>query len=232
MLLSLVETQSFGALALAVLGIIVIDVVLAGDNAVLIALAVRKLEGRQRKLGIFFGAGVAVVLRIVLTLFASKMLSITGLKLAGGLMILYIATKLLRDNTGDESQSGNEATNLWQAVWLITVADITMSLDNVLAVAGASHGNVWLLVFGLMLSIPLVVFASSWIAGLMDRHRVIIYIGAAILGWVGGGMLATDPLVMDHLQLSTWHIRLIELACALIVIGIPRLLARKTSSAA
>ena len=228
--LAAVETHTPSQLLVAILSIIVIDIVLAGDNAVLIALAVRKLEGRQRRLGILFGSGVAVVLRIVLTAFASKMLGITGLKLVGGLLILYIATKLLRDNTGDEAHSGNEATNLWQAIWLITVADITMSLDNVLAVAGAAHGNLWLLIFGLVLSIPLVVVTSGWIAGLMDRYKVIIYAGAAILGWVGGGMIATDPFVTATLNPSPWNIRLAEFFCAGLVLAIPALFRKRVTA--
>ena len=232
LLLSVVETETWSHLLIAVLSIVVIDIVLAGDNAVLIALAVRQLEGRQRRLGILFGSGVAVVLRILLTTFATKLLSISGLKLVGGLLILYIATKLLRDNTGNETHSHNEAKDLWQAVWLITVADITMSLDNVLAVAGAAHGDTRLLIFGLVLSIPLVVFTSGWIAGLMDRYRAIIYVGAAILGWVGGGMIAGDPLVVATFQPSSWHIRLAEFFCAALVVGIPVVFRKRAVSSA
>lgn len=216
---------------LAVMGIVVIDIVLAGDNAVLIALAVRKLEGSQRRLGILFGAGAAVVLRILLTSVAAKLLSITGLKLAGGLLILYIAIKLLRDNTDEDGAAHNEAKDLWQAVWMITVADITMSLDNVLAVAGAAQGDVRLLIFGLILSIPLVVFTSGWIARLMDRYPVIIYLGAAILGWVGGGMIVTDSWVAGNLHPALWHIRAVEALCAGLVVVIPMLLRRRPSSA-
>lgn len=121
------------------------------------------------------------------------------------------------------------ATPLWQAIWLITVADITMSLDNVLAVAGAAHGDIWLLIFGLVLSIPLVVFTSGWIAGLMDRYRAIIYVGAAILGWVGGGMIIGDPYVTATLQPSVWHVRLVEFLGAVLVLAIPVLLRKRVA---
>ncbi|MDI1319654.1 MAG: TerC family protein, partial [bacterium] len=174
----------------AILSIVLIDIVLAGDNAVVIALAVRTLPPKQRLMGIALGSAVAVVLRIGLTFVASQLLAINYVKLVGGLLILWIAVKLLVDNTGDEVQ-GKEAAGLWQAVWLILVADITMSLDNVLAVAGASKGSLPLLVFGLALSIPLVVFTSNLLSKLMDRYPVIIYVGAAILGKVGGDMVMT-----------------------------------------
>jgi len=213
-----VDQPGFGHFAIAVLTILIIDVVLAGDNAVVIALAVRKLQGRQRRLGILAGAGAAVVLRILITSVAMELLSIPGLKLAGGLLILFIAGKLLRDNTGGEQTSGREATGIWQAVWMITLADLTMSLDNILAVAGASHGDERLLVFGLILSIPLVVFASGLLAKLMDRFRLIIYVGAAILGIVGGGMVMGDPWISGLVHPSAWHMRLAEAVGALGVV--------------
>ena len=155
-------------------------------------------------------------------------MNLAGLKLAGGLLILYIAIKLLRDNAGDDAQRPNEAKDLWQAVWLIAVADITMSLDNVLAVAGASHGDIRLLIFGLVLSIPLVVFTSGWIASLMDRYRVIIYAGAAILGWVGGGMIAGDSYIVSLVQPSQGGVRLIESVCVVLVLGLPALGRKRT----
>lgn len=224
--LLLIEPLTMSQLLIAILGIVVIDIVLAGDNAVLIALAVRKLQGRQRKLGIVCGAAVAVLLRIILTAFTTKLLSITGLKLIGGALILYIAVKLLRDNTGEQPASPNEAGNLWQAIWMITIADITMSLDNVLAVAGAAHADMRLLIFGLVLSIPLVVFTSNWIASMMDRYKTIIYIGAGILGWVGGSMLVGDQLIVNAFHPQIWHMRLTESVCAIAVIVVPWLLAR------
>jgi YjbE family integral membrane protein len=178
----------------SVLSIILIDLVLAGDNAVVIAMAVRRLPRPQRLKGIFFGAGAAVLLRVVLTFFVAQLLRISFVKLVGGVVILWIAVKLFVEGEG-EADAGKEAGNLWQAIRLIVIADITMSTDNVLAVAGASHGNLFLLIFGLIVSIPFVVFTSNLLSILMDRFPVIILIGAAILGRVGGEMMITDPFI-------------------------------------
>ena len=193
----------------AVLSIVLIDIVLAGDNAVVIALAVRTLPPKERLLGIVLGSGVAVVLRVGLTFVAAQLLAINYLKLVGGLLILWIAVKLLIDNTGGK-EHGKAAGGLWQAVWLILVADITMSVDNVLAVAGASKGNFGLLLFGLGLSIPLVVFTSNLLAKLMDRYKIIIYLGSAILGKVGGEMIMTDRLITEAIHPEAWLIHAVE----------------------
>ncbi len=202
---------------LAVLSIVLIDIVLAGDNAVVIALAVRKLPAKQRLVGIGLGSAFAVVLRVALTFLAAQMLALNYIKLAGGLLILWIAVKLLVDNTGEKAH-GKEAGGLWQAVWLILVADITMSLDNVLAVAAASKGSLGLLLFGLGLSIPLVVFTSNLLSQLMDRYPVIIYVGAATLGKVGGDMIMTDRLVAEFLHPAPWLVHAVEGVLALGVI--------------
>jgi YjbE family integral membrane protein len=184
----------------AILSIVIIDLVLAGDNAVVIAMAVKKLEGRQRTLGIALGAGGAVLVRVVCTFFVAKLLTISFVKLLGGAVILWIAVKLLVD--GAEEESVREAGNLWQALWIIIVADMSMGIDNMLAVGGASHGNFFLLMFGLALSIPFVVFMSSLLAKLMDRFPIILYIGSGILGKVGGEMMITDPVVHNLLHPS------------------------------
>lgn len=202
---------------LAILSIVLIDIVLAGDNAVVIALAVRRLEKKARLWGIIIGSGMAVALRVGLTFVAAQLLAISYIKLIGGLLIVWIAVKLLVDNTGGAEGKG-EAQNLWQAVWLITVADITMSVDNVMAVAGASKGSFGLLLFGLGLSIPLVVFTSNLLAKLMDRYPVIIYVGAAILGKVGGDMIMTDRLVTEAFHPEPWLIHSVEGLLALGVI--------------
>ncbi|HEX7630553.1 MAG TPA: TerC family protein [Lacunisphaera sp.] len=202
---------------LAVLSIVVIDVVLAGDNAVVIALAVRTLPPKQRLIGSALGAGAAVLLRVVLTFVAARLLSISYIKLVGGLFLLWIAVKLLVDNTG-EQEEGRTATGLGQAIWLILVADVTMSLDNVLAVAGASRGSLLLLVFGLALSIPLVVFTSNLLSHLMDRYVILVYLGAAILGKVAGEMIMTDPLIADRFQPPVWVVHVAEAGLALAVI--------------
>jgi len=206
---------------MAILSIVLIDIVLAGDNAVVIALAVRTLPKKERLLGIALGSGVAVALRVGLTFVAAQLLAISYLKLIGGGLILWIAVKLLLDNTGDKVE-GKVAGGLWQAVWLILVADSTMSLDNVLAVAGASKGNFGLLLFGLGLSIPLVVFTSNLLATLMDRNKVIIYLGSAILGKVGGEMIMTDRLVDETFHPAPWHIHAVEgvLAIGVVLIAV------------
>lgn len=209
--------------ALAILQIVLIDIVLAGDNAVVIALAVRQLEKKERFWGIVIGSGMAVVLRVALTFVASQLINMDYVKVAGGVLILWIAVKLLRENTGPD-QDHAAAKNLWHAVWLITIADITMSLDNVLAVAGASRGSFGLLLFGLGLSIPLVVFTSSMLSRLMDRYPVVVYLGSAVLGWVGGGMIMTDRLVIGLWPASALEIRAVEVLSAAMVVLTPLIL--------
>jgi YjbE family integral membrane protein len=176
------------------LSIVLIDLVLAGDNALVIAMAVKNLPKRQRLMGIIIGAGGAVVLRVVCTFAVAQLLAIKYVKLLGGALIIWIAIKLLAEGT-EEDGNRQEAMSLLQAIWIIMVADISMSVDNMLAVAAASRGSLFLLVFGLGLSIPLVVFTSNLLAMLMDRYPIIIYFGAAILGRVGGDMMITDPFV-------------------------------------
>ncbi|MDX2268565.1 MAG: TerC family protein [Bryobacter sp.] len=201
--------------------IIISDIILAGDNAVVIAMAVRSLPEKERRLGTLLGAGVAVGLRIVLTFFAAQLMNLSYVKLVGGALILWIAVKVLLD-AAPEAHEEKQAGGLWHAIWIILVADITMSLDNVLAVAGASHGNIWLLLFGLGLSIPLVVFASGILSSLMDRYPIIAYLGSMVLGRVGAEMILTDPAFAArfHLEQTTkWGI---EAACAIAVVLIAR----------
>ncbi len=200
----------------AVLKIVLIDIVLAGDNAVVIALAVRRLGKKERRWGIMLGSGVAVLLRVGLTLVAARLLGVPFIKLIGGLLVLWIAMKLLRENT-ENSKDHKEASDLWHAVWLIAVADIVMSLDNVLAVAGASHGSSGLIGFGLVLSIPLVVFASDLLANWMNRWPVIVYIGAGILGLVGGEMIPDDAL-LKRFELPKEIVHAFEALCVLVVL--------------
>jgi YjbE family integral membrane protein len=184
----------------ALMSIVLIDLILAGDNAVVIAAAVRSLPRKQRQKGILLGAGAAVVLRVVLTYFAAQLLQMSYVKLIGGLFILWIAVKLFVDSSPEEEARQN-AHSILQALWVIVVADLTMSVDNVLAVAGASKGNLFLLLFGLGLSIPFVVFTSSLLSMLMDKYPLIIYAGAGILGKVGGEMIFTDPIVVERIQI-------------------------------
>jgi YjbE family integral membrane protein len=184
---------------LSMLNIIFINLILSGDNAVLIAMAVRKLPKKQRVKGIAFGSGAAVLLRIILTFFVAQLLEITFLKLIGGALILWIAVKLFIEGGGEDS-ADKEVGTLWQAIKIIIIADLTMSLDNVLAVAGASQGNLFLLLFGLTLSIPLVVFTSNLLSILMDKYPIIIIFGAAILGRVGGEMIMSDKFIENRLH--------------------------------
>jgi YjbE family integral membrane protein len=182
----------------AIFYIVWIDIVLAGDNAVVIALAVRNLPPQQRKMGILLGAGAAVMLRASLTAVTTQLLLVPYLKLIGGVLILWIAFKLLRQGEQEEGE-GHGATSLWGAVWMILVADVTMSLDNVMAVGGAARGSYALILFGLALSIPLVVFGSNLISRLMSRYQLIVFIGAAILGKVAGEMIFTDRVIAGPL---------------------------------
>lgn len=209
-----------------ILSIVLIDLVLAGDNAVIIAMAVRKLPKNQRMKGIIFGAGAAVLLRVVLTFFVSQLLMIKFLKLVGGAVILWIAVKLFAETGGEESAEG-EAKTILEAVKLIIIADITMSTDNVLAVAGASHGNLFLLLFGLALSIPFVVFTSNLLSMLMDKYPVIILLGALVLGRVGGEMMITDPWV-EHMLHPTKSVEYaVQIICAVGVIAVAKVMRKR-----
>jgi YjbE family integral membrane protein len=181
------------------LSIVLIDLLLAGDNALVIALAVRSLPKDERRIGIIGGASGAVVLRVALTTVAARLLTVPYLQIAGGLLILWIALKVLIDASTPPDEA-LAPKRFWQAIWYIVVADLTMSTDNVLAIAGASKGNFWLIAFGLALSIPFVVFSSNLLSKLMDRFPALIYLGAGILGHVGGEMILTDPFVAHQ-----WH---------------------------
>lgn len=180
----------------ALMQIIGINIVLSGDNAVVIALAARSLPPKQQKAAIFWGSGAAVIMRIVLTIVAVELLKLPYLKLVGALLLLWIAVKLLLpedDGDGDVDPSDN----LLAAIKTILIADLVMSLDNVIAVAAAAKDSLTLLILGLAISIPLVIFGSTLLLKLMDRWPIIITIGAALLGWVAGEMAVTDPLVKE-----------------------------------
>ena len=188
---------------LAVGSIVLIDLVLAGDNAVVIAMAVKNLQGKKRTLGIVLGSGGAVVVRVACTFIVAQLLNMSYVKLVGGAIIIWIAVKLLTEGA-EEEHGAKEAQGIWQALWIIIVADMSMGIDNMLAVGAASHGNLFLLLFGLLLSIPFVVFMSTLLAKLMDRYPIILWIGAAVLGKVGGEMMATDPFVVKLFGLPHW----------------------------
>lgn len=189
--------------------IILINVVLSGDNAVVIAMAVRSLPRSQRQKGILIGAAGAVLLRIILTFFVARFLQTPYLKLVGGVLILWLAVKLFTD-VNQENDEEREANTIWQALKIIVIADITMSLDNMLGVGAASKGNLFLLVFGLATSIPIMIFTSNLLSMLMDKYPIIITIGAALLGKVGAEMIITDAVLKPLLPNSDLFSYLVE----------------------
>ena len=193
-----------------------INLILSGDNAVIIALASRNLPSAQRKKAVFWGSAGAVVLRILLTMVAALLLQIPYVQFVGGLALLWIAISLLGDDKGDIECK--EAANLREAVKVILIADLIMSLDNVLAIAGIAGGDWTLLIIGLAMSIPLVVFGSQMLMSLMDRFPIIIYIGAGILGWTAAKMMVADEGVGAYLEPFALPLE-IALTLAVIAIG-------------
>ena len=176
----------------------ILNMLLSGDNAVVIALAVRALPRRQRLLGQIGGTLGAVVLRLLFVGIISMLLRVPLLRLVGGLLLIWIAYRLVRPIA--EVEAGRRrAASFWESVWIIVVADITMSLDNVLAVAAAAHGDMLLVTLGIAMSVPIVVWGSGILAGLMNRYPWIIWAGGGLLGYVAGDMLLEDPLVVDWL---------------------------------
>jgi YjbE family integral membrane protein len=190
-----IATQTFW---LGLLKIIGVNIILSGDNAVVIALAARSLPAKQQKAAVLWGSGAAVVMRIVLTIFAVALLTLPWLKLIGSILLFWIGIKLLVPEDGDEDV--NASDNMIAAVKTILIADLVMSIDNVIAVAAAAQGSYLLLVLGLAISIPLVIFGSTLLLKLMERWPVIITIGGGLLGFVAGEMLVTDPVVLDWLK--------------------------------
>lgn len=197
---------------LAVAKIIMIDILLGGDNAVVIALACRRLPPKQRTLGILWGTAGAIGLRVVLIFFALSLLAVPLLKVVGGLLLLWIGIKLLLPEDVDKHGKVESSDRLWAAVKTVIVADFVMSLDNVIAIAGAAEGSgdehkMILVVFGLLVSIPIIVWGSQLVVRLMDRFPLVITLGGMLLGWIAGEMAITDPFVVsffaDHL---TWSI--------------------------
>jgi YjbE family integral membrane protein len=179
--------------------IIWINVLLSGDNALVIALACRGLEPRHRFWGMILGAGAAVILRIIFTGIVASLMELPYLKLVGGLALLVIAAKLLVPEHEDE-EGVESASHLWAAVQIVVVADIVMSLDNVIAVAAAANGSVPLLILGLLISIPLIVAGAALIMALLTRLPILVWAGAALLGWIAGDVIATDPAIHPKLQ--------------------------------
>jgi YjbE family integral membrane protein len=183
----------------ALLQIMWINILLSGDNAVVIAMACRGLPPRQRLWGMILGAGVAVLLRVVFTVFVAALMLLPWLKIVGGLALFYIAARLLVPEEEDANET--EATeHLWRAVKIVAIADIIMSLDNVIAIAAAAKGNMALLVIGLAISIPLIVAGAAVIMALLDRFPILVWAGAALLGWIVGEVIVTDPVIQGYLE--------------------------------
>ena len=211
----------------AALGSIIwVNIILSGDNAVVIALAARSLPAHQQKKAIFWGSAAAIVLRVVLTIVALEMLKWPYLKIIGGFLLLYIGVSLmLDDDDGDEGDVGRQASGLLAAVRTILIADLVMSLDNVIAVAAAAKGNVPLLVIGLALSIPLIIFGSTLLLKVMERFPIIIVAGAALLGYLAGEMFLTDPALVERAgELPAWQVHVGGAIGAAIVVVLGRVL--------
>jgi YjbE family integral membrane protein len=209
--------MEFGSPAfwVALLQIIWIDLLLSGDNAIVIALACRNLPEKQRRLGIFWGVSAAILLRVVLTFFALQLLEIPYLKLLGGALLIWIGVKLIVPQAEEGEHHIEAKDKLFAAIKTIVIADFAMSLDNVIAVAGAAKGSTLLLVFGLALSIPLVVWGSKIVLTLLNRFKWLIIAGGGLLGYLAGEMIQTDPALRDF-----WSVSLALPAHALSLAGV------------
>ena len=210
--------------------IIWINIILSGDNAVVIALAARSLPPEQQKKAVFFGSAAAVVLRIFLTVVAVKLLALPYLQVVGGLLLLWIGVQLLSDEEEGEGHS-KEHGSLMAAVRTILIADLVMSLDNVIAVAAAAKGSTTLLVAGLAISIPLVIFGSTLMIKLMERYPFIVTLGAALIGWVGGETMVSDVALKDVLAANPWLHYAAAAAGAALVVGLGRALQSRSGKA-
>lgn len=191
--------------ALILLQIVAIDLLLGGDNAVVIALACRKLPPQSQKKAIILGTIGAIVARVVLLIIAVQLLALPWLKVAGGLLLLWIGFKLVSND--EEEASVSSDSRLWKTVLTITLADVVMSLDNVLAVAAAGKGNVWLVSLGVLISIPVIVMGSQLVLKVLSRFPFIVTLGGALIGWIAGSMLVTDPALLrftGHLASLHW----------------------------
>ncbi len=185
--------------------IIALNIVLSGDNAVVIALACRALSPEQRTKGIALGAGVAVVLRVVFTVLIASLLNMPFLHIVGALLLVWIAVKLIVEDGESDEDAIAASSKLWKAVQTVAIADIVMSLDNVLAIAAVAKDSIPLLVAGLVISIPLIVLGASLITSLLTRFPVLVWAGAALLGWVAGEMFDSDPWLIARFGAETLH---------------------------
>ncbi len=216
---------------LAVGQIIVIDILLGGDNAVVIALACRNLPPSQRRKGIAWGVTGAIGLRIIMIFFAIHLLTLPFLNIVGGILLLGIGVKLLCNAGSDEEHDVACSSSLWGAVKTIVIADAVMSLDNVVAVAGAANGNMALVVFGIVISIPIILFGSQFVMRLMDRFPMVITLGAALLGWIAADMILNDVMIKPWSdQLSGWTHFLASALGAMLVVVVGKWRNRRTAA--
>jgi len=224
----MLETALDPAFWVSVLQIIAIDILLGGDNAIVIALACRRLPEEQRKKGIFWGVVGAIVLRVALIFFALQLLAIPFLKIVGGALLLWIGIKLLQPEDDEAHGKIEGSTHLWGAIRTIIIADAVMSLDNVIAVAAAAKGDLSLVIFGILVSIPIVVWGSKFVLKLMDRLPIVITFGGALLGWIAGDMLLGDAVVKPYLEGQPgWLKYAASTAGALLVVAIGIWLAKR-----
>jgi YjbE family integral membrane protein len=229
-MLEMLQTSQFWV---DVFKIIMIDLLLSGDNAVVIALACRNLPEAQRRKGIMYGVGGAIGLRVVLTFFAVGLLALPYLKLIGALLLLWIGIKLILPDEDEHGEGSIKAeANLWGAVKTIIIADFVMSLDNVIGVAAAAKGSVGLLVFGLLVSIPLIAWSSQLVLKLIDRYSFIIYAGGALLGYVAGEMMVTEAVLKDVVEQRHYLHWLMPVSGALFVLAMGWWLARRMAQKA
>lgn len=214
---------------IALLQIVAIDVVLGGDNAVVIGLACRRLPERERKLGILWGMAGAIGLRVVLIFFAVSLLAVPYLKIIGAVLLFWIGIKLLQPEPEEGGHNIEAGTTLFAAVKTIIIADAVMSLDNVIAIAGAAGDHLGLVIFGLLLSIPIILLGSQLVIKLMDRFPIVVVAGGALLGWIAGGMLVSDvavhDMVMAAFPLAKWVGPVVG---AIFVVGLGKALAART----
>ncbi|MCH9639643.1 MAG: TerC family protein [Betaproteobacteria bacterium] len=216
---------------IAVLQIIAIDIVLGGDNAVVIALACRRLPEKQRSIVIFWGVFGAIAMRVILIFFALSLLAIPYLKIVGAILLVWIGVKLLQPEPADNAHEINASTGLIGAIKTIIVADAVMSLDNVIAIAGAAKDSIGLVIFGLVISVPIIVWGSKLVMKLMDRYPVVIVIGAGLLGWIAGDMVVTDVAISEWVSASAAYLNWLSPICiALLVVIIGKHLAARTQA--
>lgn len=211
--------------------IIVVNILLSGDNALVIALACRNLEKRHQKPAILVGSAGAIVLRIIFVLIVDLLLQVPYLKLIGGLLLLWIGVKLVQGE--EEHGDGVKAEgSLWGAIRTIIIADAVMSLDNAIAIAAAAHGDTTLIVLGLLISIPLIIFGAAIIMLLLNRFPIIVVAGGALLGYIAGEVIATDPAYAERLTAMVPHAKtIVEVGCAVLTVGVGYFLQRRAKRA-